>query len=323
MSRSALRGRILRSTTFLTGAIACLAGPAYAQAGSTKVWQPRSDLHAQTGTRDNNEVAVELFVPMAQNDETLLYSAARIGHNEQFEENASLTLGLRKIVGTDLALGINIGADIYNSEYSSRRRSAASIGLEAFTSAFDLHLNFHAPLSSERTFASVDPAATGAGALLIENNRLIERRTGFRLDEIPLKGVNGEIGYTLPVSDKTDIRLSGGGFRYQDEQAERHVGGQRGGLELTMRDIGWEGARFSIGADVQDDNRYGTQVRANARLSIPLGSSRSRTSQSRLQRQMGERVRRDFVAPSGTRNTSLVLNSFAIDARTGNEFGGI
>ncbi|MGE3397434.1 MAG: beta strand repeat-containing protein, partial [Sphingomonas sp.] len=248
----------------------------------------------------------------------------RLGYSNRYEENASVILGVRRQVAQDLALGFNVGADFYQSEFASRQQASVSAGIEILTSQFDARFNYRLPLSDTRTIAQQDPTLAGPGPLLIENNRLIERRLGFRLDEIPLRGFNGEVGYRAPIADNFSIRAFAGGFHYDDSDADDDYSGLRGGLELDLDDLDDRGTRFSIGGEIQDDNRFGTQARLTARLTIPLGGSAGRArARSGLHRQMGDRVRRDYAAPSGTRRTGLTADSFAIDPRTGQAFGGI
>ena len=316
------RGRLLLSTC-LTGIALASASGALAQ-DRDPTWQPRAEVDARAAD-GTSQVSFELFTPVAQNDTNLMFVSGRIGYDEQFDRNGSVTFGGRGKVGEDIAIGVNAGVDFYKSNISKRDQTAVSFGLEGFTSVFDVRLNYRLPVTNRRTIGYLDPNASPVGTLLVENNRLIERKAGWRLEDVPLGGANAEIGATVPVGKSLSVRASAAGFDYRDDAASKAYRGVRGALELGVEDPLGTGGRFTIGAELQNDNRWGTQARGTLRLSIPLGGgSRDRSAGNRgLDRQMGDRVRRDYVTPSSTRYTDLTSNSFAIDARTGNEFGGI
>ena len=308
-------------STCLTGAILAAASPAWGQTSDAPTWKPRAEVDAQVGK--DIGVSTSLFAPIAQNDSSLVYVDGRIGYDQRFDRNGSATVGARFRVGEDAAIGVNAGADFYRSDIGSRDQAAVSMGLEGFTSVFDARVNYRLPLSKTRTIGYIDPAASGSAALVLENNRLIERHSGFRLEAVPLQGFNGEAGVRLPVGGNASIRGSVGGFDYWDKDADQNYRGIRGGLEMDIEDRD-SGARFTFGGTVEHDNRFGTDARATVRLSVPFGgrSGDRGAAPTGLDRQMGDRVRRDYVARSGSRYRDLTTSRFAVDARTGNEFGG-
>jgi hypothetical protein len=308
-------------STCLTGAILAAASPAWGQTSDAPTWKPRAEVDAQVGK--DIGVSTSLFAPIAQNDSSLVYVDGRIGYDQRFDRNGSATIGARVRVGEDVAIGVNAGADFYRSDIGSRDQAAVSMGLEGFTSVFDVRVNYRLPLSKIQTIGYIDPAATSSAALVLENNRLIERHSGFRLEAIPLQGFNGEAGVRLPVGSNASIRGSVGGFDYWDKDADRNYRGIRGGLEMDIEDRN-SGARFTFGGTIEHDNRFGTDARATVRLSVPFGgrSGDRGAVPTGLDRQMGDRVRRDYVARSGSRYRDLTSSRFAVDARTGNEFGG-
>ncbi|WP_158298808.1 beta strand repeat-containing protein [Sphingomonas psychrotolerans] len=308
-------------STCLTGAILAAASPALGQTSDAPTWKPRAEVDAQVGK--DIGVSTSLFAPIAQNDSTLVYVDGRIGYDPRFDRNGSATVGARFRAGEDIAIGANIGADFYRSDIGSRDQAALSMGLEGFSSVFDVRVNYRLPLSKTRTIGYIDPAAAGAGALVLENNRLIERYSGFRLEAIPLQGFNGEAGVRLPIGNNASIRGSVGGFDYWDKDADENYRGYRVGLEMDVEDKD-SGARFTFGGTLEHDNRFGTDARATVRLSVPFGGRGGDrgAAPTGLDRQMGDRVRRDYVARSGSRYTDLTSTRFAVDARTGNQFGG-
>ncbi|MBB4098239.1 right-handed parallel beta-helix repeat-containing protein [Sphingomonas kyeonggiensis] len=318
------RGRLLLSTC-LSGVALAWAPGAQAQAqDKAPTWKPRAEVDARAAD-GSSQVSFELFAPVAQNDSNLLFVAGRVGTDERYDRNGSVTIGGRGKIGEDVAIGVNAGVDFYKTDITSRDQTAVSFGLEGFTSVFDLHVNYRLPVNNRRTIGYLDPNSSPAGTLSVENNRLIERKRGWRLEEVPLAGANAEIGATAALSKDLSLRGSLSGFDYRDDAASKAYRGVRGGLELGIEDPLGTGGRFSVGAELQNDNRWGTQARGTVRLSIPIGrGARDRSAgTSGLDRQMGERLRRDYVTPSGTRYTDLTSTGFAIDARTGVAFGGV
>jgi len=316
------RGQLLLSTC-LTGIALATATGAQAQDKDPN-WKPRAEVDARASD-GSSQVSFELFAPVAQNDSNLMFVAGRIGTDERYDRNGSVTIGGRGKIGEDVAIGVNAGIDFYKSDLSKRDQTAVSFGLEGFTSVFDVRVNYRLPVTNRYTIGYLDPNASPVGVLSVENNRLIERKSGWRLEDVPLGGANAEVGATVPLGKTLSLRASGAGFDYHDEHASKAYRGVRGGLELGVEDPLGTGGRFSLGAELQNDNRWGTQARGTVRLSIPLGrGSKDRSAgTSGLDRQMGDRVRRDYVTPSGTRYTDLTSTSFAIDNRTGVAFGGV
>ncbi|MDV3455630.1 hypothetical protein RZN05_01435 [Sphingomonas sp. HF-S4] len=296
--------------------------PAWGQTSEAPTWKPRAEVDAQVG--ENIGVSTSLFAPIAQNDSGLVYVDGRIGYDQRFDRNGSATVGARFRAGEDFAIGVNAGADFYRSDIGKRDQTAVSLGLEGFSSVFDVRINYRLPLSKIETIGYIDPAAapSGTGALVLENNRLFERYSGFRLEAIPLEGFNVEAGVRLPVGSNASIRGSAAGFDYSDSRADDNYRGYRVGLEMDVEDKG-SGARFTFGGTLEHTERYGTDARATVRLSVPFGGRASDRGAvpTGLDRQMGDRVRRDYVARSGSRYTDLTSSRFAIDARTGNPFG--
>ncbi|AQR73718.1 right-handed parallel beta-helix repeat-containing protein [Sphingomonas sp. LM7] len=308
-------------STCLTGAVLVAASPAWGQTSGAPTWKPRAEVDAQAGK--DIGISTSLFAPIAQNDSGLVYVDGRIGYDQRFDRNGSATVGARFRTSEDTAIGVNVGADFYRSDIGSRDQAAVSMGLEGFSSVFDVRVNYRLPLSKKQTIGYIDPAAAGSAALLLENNRLIERYSGFRLEAIPLQGFNGEAGVRLPVGSNASIRGSVGGFDYWDKDADANYRGVRAGLEMDIEDKN-SGARFTFGGTFEHDKRFGSDARATVRLSVPFGGRANDRGAvpTGLDRQMGDRVRRDYVARSGSRYTDLTTSRFAVDARTGNQFGG-
>src|ERR1700712_5611660 len=140
------RQRLLLSTCLTGAALSLGGGAARAQDRAAATWQPHVEMQAEAG-REHDGVTAELFAPLSQDSDTLVFATARMRYDEGFNENGSAILGVRQRVGDGLALGVNVGGDFYQSEFSSHSQSSVSMGLEAFTSAFDVRFNYRLPLA--------------------------------------------------------------------------------------------------------------------------------------------------------------------------------
>jgi hypothetical protein len=133
-------------STCLTGAILAAAAPAWGQTGDAPTWKPRAEVDAQVGK--DIGLSTSLFAPIAQNDSSLVYVDGRIGYDQRFDRNGSATVGARFKAGEDAAIGVNVGADFYRSDIGSRDQAAVSMGLEGFSSVFDVRVNYRLPAIS-------------------------------------------------------------------------------------------------------------------------------------------------------------------------------
>ncbi|MCA1299085.1 right-handed parallel beta-helix repeat-containing protein [Stappia indica] len=315
-------GRELLSSSCAAALLAGASASANAQ-DAAPVWGPWGELGAQAGS----EAAgfLEGFVPLAQDGESLVFLDLRLDVGENARGSTSVGLGLRRIVGPDLILGANVFADAVKTD-NGNYFGGATLGLEAFTSIFDLRLNAHIPIGG----------GTSAGSTLrsdgvsITNNQLVENRTRINSSEALLYGLTGEIGalFASPFGEKQKLRTYLGGYVYDRDGYDTQSGG-RIGLEYRIDDVlGFSGSRFTLGAELVLDSEDDLDALASARLRIPLfggtTDAGTRSTLSPLEQRMTEGVRRDKGIRAGNKTSTSAASSVAvINPETGRVYGGV
>lgn len=249
-------------------------------------WSPRIGVEGKPGT-DRSLGEADLFFPVWQNNDTLLFAnlRGRFDNQDSLEGNAGL--GLRHMLDT----GWNLGG--YG--YFDRRRTPgdnrfnqATFGVEALSLNWDVRANGYIPVGTtehEADSASVTQF-TGTG---------FTYRAG---EERSMSGFDAEIGWRLPLFKRDaahQLRLYAGGYRFTDSKAET-IEGPRTRLDMNFNDIPFlgQGARLSLGLEHQHDDPRGSQTFGLVRLSIPLGGpERGSRQPTPMERRMTDPVIRD------------------------------
>lgn len=271
------------------------AGGAVAQSAErTPKWGAHVDMEGKLGT-DRNLGEADLFLPLSQNDVTLLFANLRTRFDDNDSVEGNFGLGIRHM----LESGWNLGA--YG--YFDRRRTEfhnhfnqATFGLEALSLDWDLRGNMYVPFG--RRVHQVDALNTAK----VSDTSVVFRGG----EEHSLSGFDAEIGWRVPVYDADadrQLRVYAGGYRFTADSVP-DVSGPRLRAEMTFDSVPglWEGSRFSVGAEWQHDDPRGGQGFLSARLRIPLQASRAQTaSLTPMERRMADPVVRDIdvVSQSG------------------------
>lgn len=321
LPRAAFSLHTLTRTAWLASAsiaAICSVSPAHADDVFATRWAPWVETGAQV-SKGRSLGEANLFVPILQNDDTLVFTDLRgkFDNNDSVEGNFGL--GIRHM----LPSGWNVGAYGY---YDVRRSSLGNtfhqltLGAEALSEDFDLRANAYLPIGdSEKrmdlgTTTTVGPWSSEAvltGTSLAIQSRAIQTDTTSYLVEKALAGVDAEVGVRLPVFEPGsgfDMRAFVGGY-YFDGSGVDAVAGPRARFELTADDVaGLPGVKVTGGLTFQHDNVRGEQVIAQARLRIPLQapSSAPREPLSYMERRMADTVVRDVDIVSNTGNTASI-----------------
>jgi hypothetical protein len=322
--RFRLTGRELLSSSCAAALLAGTGGQAAAQ-DAPRLWGAWGELGAQAGAETN--AFLEGFMPLGQDADSIVFLDMRLDYGENSRGSTSLGLGIREIVGPDLILGANVFVDAVRTE-NGNTFAGATLGLEAFTSIFDLRINAHVPIGGGTTLS---PIVTGDGVSVV-NNQLVENRSRTDRKEGLLYGLTGEIGamFDSPFADNQRLRAYAGGYIYDRGGYNTEAGG-RLGLEYQINDVlSLAGSRFTLGAELVYDKDNEFDAIASARLRIPLfagAQSRDANGESRLsaiQQRMDEGVRRDKGIRVGTSSSTTAVNGVpVINPATGNPFGGV
>ncbi|WP_293947500.1 inverse autotransporter beta domain-containing protein [Sneathiella sp.] len=251
-------------------------------------WQAHIDLEGKVGNeRDLGEA--DLFLPLWQNNDTLLFGnlRGRIDNNDSQEGNFGI--GLRQMQGNGWNLGGYAYFDHRNSPYDNSLNQI-TLGAEALSLDWDFRANAYIPVG--RTSHAEDSAGTADFS-----GSTITYRGG---EERAMGGFDAEIGRRIPLFDADagqQLRAYIGGYHFSDDKADT-IAGPRGRLDLTFDEVPflWQGARLSVGAEIQHDDPRGTQGFASLRLRIPLQRSKKTGSRplTRMERRMADPVIRDI-----------------------------
>lgn len=290
---------------------ACFLTPDAALAESAPKWLSSINFEARPGTSRSLGEA-DLFVPFAQNDETLLFGNARFRFDDADSREGNLGLGLRHM----LASGWNLG--VYG--YYDRRRTGfdnyfnqATFGVEALGRDFDFRANAYLPFGDTAKSAGSISGATFA-SLVGSTIQVTTLGTTFR-EERALRGFDAEVGWRVPIwsaDDSKALRLYAGMFHF-DDSVVKAVTGPRLRAELTMYEVPhlWDGARLTLGVEFQHDDVRGSQGFGLVRLSVPLQPARHERKLNWQERRMVDRVVRDvdIVTEASTRQAPSVVET--------------
>jgi len=270
-------------------------GGGVALAGEAK-WGAHIDLEGRAGTERHLGEA-DLFLPLAQDDDTLLFANVRARLDSHGGGEGNFGLGMRHM----LASGWNVGGYAYFDHRITARDNAfsqATLGAEALGPVFDLRANVYLPIGTTHRAVNAFNTATISGGNVIF-------RGG---EEVALKGFDAEAGLRVPVFEDDSgaaLRIFGGAYHFfSDNALVPDITGGRARVELTFDDIPhlWQGSRLSLGAEYQYDKPRGGQGFVTARLRIPLqGSARPSSVLTAQERRMADPVVRDIdvVTQSG------------------------
>ncbi len=182
---------------------------------------PKWDTHIEIGGRfggDRQSGDVEVFVPLWQDQDSLLFGNIRGKFGSDGDIEGNFGLGYRTKYDGTWILGVNGYFDVLESQFDNVFYQGG-IGLEALTEDFDFRVNGYFPESDPK-------AAPGAGLnRVVVVGNTIQLQTGI---EQALWGFDGEVGWRLPLgSEDLEVRVFGGGFYFSGSQAPDVAGADR------------------------------------------------------------------------------------------------
>src|SRR5579885_174615 len=291
--RAALKSRLMAGVAGLAAVAASSAAwagdsaPAPASAtpqADPPKWQPYADLGLGVGDSLTSE-RLDMFVPIRQDTDSLLFISAGLGHETHYSENASIGLGYRTKIDPDWILGGYAAFDNTHTDFSHSFEQFA-IGAEVMSEDWDARINGY--LAADR----VSPIKNKFELSIIGNT--IEILQG---QEASYSGFDGEVGYRIFGTDDTDVRVYAGGFSFT-RSGYSDISGPKGRVEVNVFDLDEFGAqsRLSIQGQISHDDVRGTDAFVGATLRIPLdsvlGGSAAQTLDE-IDRRMADPVRRN------------------------------
>ncbi|MBU0680968.1 MAG: inverse autotransporter beta domain-containing protein [Proteobacteria bacterium] len=290
---------VLRVSAILALCFPAFILPAHICLASGGKWQPHVEITAKPGT-DRTLGKLDLFVPLAQSDDTLLFADLRGVLADDPSHEGNFGLGLRRIQrdGDSLIGDWLWGAyGFYDYRHSENNFSygQATFGAEAMTENFSLRGNYYLPENQDNIVAREqslrDETELSGTQLMVsqENIDLLAR-------ERALPGFDLEAGARLALQENHELWAHGGYFRF-DHADTPVVEGPRLRLEYRWEEpFAWQGTRLSVGGEIQHDDIRGDQGFGFIELRIPLGaiSATQRQALKGIDRRMTEQIVRDI-----------------------------
>lgn len=259
-------------------------------------WGPFIDFEGRAGTQRNIGEG-DLFAPLWQDPDSMVFGDLRTRFDDHNSGEGNAGLGIRHMLDSGWNLG---GYGYFDRRHSPNgfMYNQVTMGAEALSVDWDVRANVYHPEGRvTHDVASLTTATVSGTSVIVSDGQ-----------EKALGGFDGEVGWRVPVFaaiDTTQLRVFAGGYRFVAGGAPP-VSGPRGRVEMVFDEVPhlWEGARLSVGAEVQNDAPRGTQAFAIVRLRIPLeflgGEPPARLTP--MERRMTDPVVRDvdIVTQAGT-----------------------
>jgi hypothetical protein len=269
----------------------CIARPAHAQSEMFKLATvedvpSRIDIGYEGGRGldfDRGFTQLNLFVPFYQYEELVFFSDARtIFFDREGMKNLDLGVGARAFVPMlDRVVGLNAYLDNYDSgEFTYRQ---LSVGYELLGDYFDFRGNFYLPLGDNRKGTSIVDVSGFQGFNLITDR--------VKSLEVSQRGLDVEMGITLPSPETVVARAAVGYYNYQGQGAEQ-IQGIRGRFTASFLDA------ITVEAVVENDKVFHTT--AYGGIGLRFGGPSSQT-------ESGMVALRDRRADPVVRNPSIVI----------------
>lgn len=221
----------------------------------------RSDFSYRTQTQfrlshDRKVNTTELWAPIWQQNDHLLFGSARIMNDDADNFEGNLGLGYREFFG-DYIIGAYGYADRRVTPYGSTFWQG-TVGGEYMTEAWEARANIYLP--QQKTYRYITspesgPYVAGTGVYIRSAQNVIEEAQ---------PGLDAEVGFKLPpVSFLESAYLYGGVYAFDGDETAS-VTGIRGRLHMDVTE--W----LSAGSRVQYDDERGSQVFFEVTLKWPV-----------------------------------------------------
>src|SRR5438067_561988 len=285
-----LRSRLLVGVAAAAMAVP-LAGKANAQtAPSAAKWSPWVEAGGMVGTRSFGDV--DIFLPLWQDQGSLLFGDLRGTFTAQPTEEGNFGLGYRTQISPEWILGGHGYFDIANSA-NDNLFYQVTLGIELKSVDWDFRVNGYIPINPD----GGDIKNNSNPSIHISGNS-IQMQTESQ-GEKALYGFDGEVGWRVPLfpaDGDFDVRVYAGGYYFTNSDVDT-IAGPRGRIEARLYDIDFLGLQSRLTAQgvVQWDSPRGIQGFGGLELRIPLGAITGAPGPklNPLDRRMVDRVQRD------------------------------
>jgi hypothetical protein len=203
-------------------------------------------------------------------------------------------------------LGLNGFFDIHFSENDNTHHQAG-VGVEALSEDWDLRLNGYIPTGDKQRTTDLPLYEIYSTKIQVT-----------KVHEHPLYGVDGEIGYRLPVTppdSETEFRVYAGAFYFDNDDLDFHSPeiGPSFRAEARLYDLDFIGAqsRLTVGTQVTYDDTNGARAYGSLVLRVPFQvfAEAPEPPLTGLNRRMTDPIWRDFdVRTSEVTGSATALN---------------
>ena len=279
---------------------------------STGKWTGYLDFLGKPGTK-RSLGQPDLFLPLLQdkNDMTFFNLRGQLQFDNTDVHEYNIGLGHRHMF-QEWILG---GYGYYDQRHTQLGNSYNQFtgGFEAMSVDWGMRINGYLPENQTETSTS---AATTAQ--VIRPGDQIKVQVDGLVQERALPGVDGEVGYLLPIPWRAytavfdETRVYAGGYHFFGENQFQSVTGPRGRVEWRAYDLPvlGPGSRFMMGVEAQWDEPRGSQAFGLASLRIPFdvfADKSKRKALTGLDRRMLQPVIRDVDVVTSERDITEVV----------------
>ena len=265
---------------------------------------PRVEVGVKGGT-DRSLLTTEFWAPLAQKSDRVLYGDIRLmGDNDENREG-NLGIGYRQ-VHDNAVLGAHGWIDRRRTQSNSTFHQL-TFGVERLGHIVDARANVYVPLNQNRTITtpnigSTTPYLAGTGIFYDTN--------GF-ISETPQYGLDGEVGYRLPILQQhaDAIRVYGGGYHFFRDETHDVTG-------FRVRTEAQINSAFSVGARFQHDDPRGSQGFLEATIKFPFGAKKLYQTDY-LRARLDESPERDVDIVTAARQLDSGLGKPVINQNSG------
>ena len=254
-----------------------------ASADNDDKWTGHFEIFGKPGT-DRSLIKGDLFLPLYQNEEFLLFGNLRANFDDQSNKEGNAGVGARRLFD-EWIFGGWVFLDWKESKNSNSFKQA-SVGGEFLSNDWDFRANGYFAESKREDVDDI--------SVVEINGNQIQARLG---EERALPGADFEVGRKLPIFD--DSRIFLGAFHYDANDFE-NISGPRARLEMRFHELPListlsKDSRLTLGTEYTDDSVRGSQWFGLIQLRIPFGtgSKSKRSYLTPLERRMVETVVRD------------------------------
>ena len=273
---------------------------------STGKWTGYLEFLGKPGT-ERSLGQPDLFIPFLQdtNDMTFLNIRGQLQFDNTDVSEYNIGLGHRHMF-QEWILGGYGYFDHRNTQLNNAYRQFTG-GLELMSVDWAFRMNGYLPENKTETSTS------GANVSVIRPGDQINVQVDGIVQEKALPGLDGEVGYLLPIPWKAytavfdETRVYAGGYHFLGEDQFESVTGPRGRVEWRAYDLPvlGPGSRLMMGVEAQWDEPRGSQAFGLASLRIPLdvfSDKSKRRKLTGLDRRMLQPVIRDVDVVTSEHN---------------------